>query len=340
MCEFVGREKELEIAKRLLNQNSSRIMVIHGKRRVGKTALAEKIAEGYRFFKFSGISPKESNYSAETQINNFIQDLSKQTGHSYEPCPNWHSAFSRLEDEIPDNEKTVVLFDEISWMAQGDPTFVGVLKNWWDLYIYHHKNILLIFCGSISTWIEKNIINSSAFYGRISAFINLQPLSIIDSAKLLRSRNFQGSPYEFYQLLSTFGGIPWYLEQIDPHKSPEQNILDLCFNSSGLLYNEFEHIFNDIFYRYGDIYHRILDLLVDGPKDLAEIREALDYPRGGQLGILLDNLVVAGFIAKHKQWSIKTCTRKKKNLYRICDPYTRFYLKCSDVPPPIEEGAS
>ncbi len=327
MQEFVGRESELRIAKKLLNQNESRIMVIRGRRRLGKTTLAEKIAEGYKFFKFSGLSPQDYAIQKKDPIQDFLEQLSKQTGKSYNYCDSWFVALSLLEKEIPDNEKTVILFDEISWMARGHRGLISSIKAWWDLSIVREKNVLLILCGSVSTWIEKNIIKSTALYGRISAFINLKPLSITDASTLLRLKNFKGSPYECYQILSILGGVPWYLKQIDTSLSVEQNIKDLCFNDSGLLYDEFDCIFNDVFSKYGDVYHRILTVLGDGPKDLSEIRKAINYPEGGQLSKLMDNLIVSGFVSKHRQWSLKTCDLKKQSIYRINDPYIRFYLK-------------
>lgn len=322
MEKFIGRKSEIETAKRLLQQEGSRILVINGRRRIGKSTLASKIAEGYKFFNFSGLAPEES----ADQLSNFLKQLSQQTGNSYEDCADWDDVLFAFSKEISETEKTVVLLDEISWMAHGDPNFIGKLKNWWDLHI-SHKNVLLIFCGSVSTWIEKNILNSTAFYGRISAIIRLQQLSISDSVALLKERGFRYPAFEFFKVLAVTGGVPWYLEQLNPQISANKNIENLCFNPSGILNFEFEKIFNDVFSRYGDIYRKILQELSNGMRTLSQIRTAVNYPNGGRLSLLMENLIISGFVSKHSLWSFKSKKLSNISLYRISDPYIRFYLK-------------
>lgn len=338
MSIFIGRASEIELIKRQLRMESSRIVVINGRRRIGKSRLAEEISKGYRFFSFSGLAPdlcSQSDKSKE-QLQKFIRQLQDQTNKNYEACLDWMDALYLLEREIPDNEKTVVLFDEISWMGMDDRNFVGKLKIWWDTKIAQRKNVLLIFCGSVSTWIEKNIINSTAFYGRISLVINLQPLSIPESAKFLRMRNFRKSAFDVLEILAVTGGVPWYLEQIDPNETNETNIKNLCFKLSGLLRNEFNIIFNDVFSKHGEVYNQILLTLSEGAKTLSEIRNKIEYAHSGQLSDLMSNLVLCGFITKHQQWSLKTKKLGKQSIYRISDPYIHFYLKY--IRPYVVEG--
>ena len=203
MSIFIGRTSEIELIKRQLKMEGSRIVVINGRRRIGKSRLAEEIAKGYRFFSFSGLASEQclDTDKSEDQLRHFIEQLSDKTKKNYDPCTSWLEALYLLAREIPDNEKTVVLFDEISWMGMDDHNFVGKLKTWWDTKIAHGKNVLLIFCGSVSTWIEKNILNSTAFYGRISLVINLQQLSIPEAAKFLRTRNFCKSAFDVLEIL-------------------------------------------------------------------------------------------------------------------------------------------
>ena len=334
MSIFVGREKELKLIKQMLQQEGAKILVVNGRRRIGKSTLIEHAAADVKFFKFSGLAPREK-LTAQDQIDNFFRWMTQNTGKKYKSCDDWTEALQKLSKALPKEKKTLILFDEISWMGIGDKDFVGKLKVWWDFDL-SKRNVLLVFCGSVSTWIEKNIINSTAFYGRISAKINLKPLSIPESVKVLRSRNFQGSPFEFYKILSVTGGVPWYLEQINPALSARENIEKLCFESSGLLRDEFDVIFNDVFSKHGDVYHRILLTLSDGMKTLLEIRDAIDYVSGGQLTEIIDNLILCGFITKHRQWSLKTGKLGKQSIYAISDPYIKFYLKY--IRPQISDG--
>lgn len=221
----------------------------------------------------------------------------------------------------------IILFDEISWMAHEDPAFVSKLKVWWDWIVDTQPHCLIVFCGSVSTWIEENILKSTAFFGRISLTITLRPLSLSESAHLLRSRGFKGSPYDMFRVLALCGGIPWYLEHIDPHLMGEENIKKLCFQRNGLLVLEFDRIFNDLFGKQGSTYKKILDNLKNGTLSLAEIRDKLAYAHSGTLSMLVKHLETAGFIAKTPSWSLKTESEGKQSLYRIEDPYIRFYLK-------------
>jgi AAA+ ATPase superfamily predicted ATPase len=323
---FVGRNEELALIREITRQNMSKLVVINGRRRIGKSTLALKAGENCRFLNFSGLAPVDG-ITARDQLGNFANLLAGQLHLPRRDFIDWHEALSCLSAHINPNEYTVILFDEISWMETGDKLFVSKLKVWWDTDISTRANVLLIFCGSVSTWIQKNIINSTSFFGRIAAVINLSPLSLADSTKMLRKIGFRGSTFEVFKILSVTGGVPWYLEQINSAMSADQNIAHLCFRRSGILFSEYEKIFNDLFARGGDIYGKILLCLSSGAKTLANIREETRYLHGGTLGELVNNLVICGFVSKHNQWSLKTKLPGKQSIYRICDPYIRFYLK-------------
>jgi len=212
-------------------------------------------------------------------------------------------------------------------MGKDDPTFVPKLKAWWDTIVLEKPHVLTIFCSSVSVWIEENILNSTAFFGRVNLTITLEPLSIPESTKLLKLLGFKGGVYEIYKLLSIFGGIPWYLEQIDPKNMADENIKALCYQKDALLVLEFDRIFHDLFNGKGTIYKKILDALKSGMKTLSQIRETIKFSHSGKLSTLLNHLIECGFVQKHIQWSLKNETILRQSLYRISDPYIRFYLK-------------
>tara|TARA_B110000459_G_C16580577_1_gene481081 strand:+ start:278 stop:1294 length:1017 start_codon:yes stop_codon:yes gene_type:complete len=186
---------------------------------------------------------------------------------------------------------------------------------------------MVVLCGSISTWIEENILKSTAFFGRINLTITLEPLPISDANKLLRAFGFQGSNYESYMLLTILGGIPWYLEQITPGQNSQDLIKQLCFRKDALLVLEFDRIFYDLFHGKGSLYKKILDSLKNGMKTLSDVRKITGIPHGGMLSNLTEHLITAGFVQKQSLWSFKTHNPLKQSLYRICDPYMCFYLK-------------
>lgn len=325
MQQFIGRKSELKKLDELSYLKRPKLVVVKGRRRIGKSRLIREFAKSKRFLTFAGIAPSNS-INTQDQKNAFIFQLSEQTKMAIPYTDDWGRALSCLTSYIT-QEKTVVLLDEISWMGSGDSTFVPKLKNWWDLELQRFPNLILVFCGSVSTWIEENIINSTAFYGRITLSILLQSLSIAESYKFLHVGGFKGSAYEIIKILSLTGGVPWYLEQISPKSMADQNIKRLCFESGGLLVDEFDSIFNDLFRHKNDVFKSVLEILKNGMCTLAQMREILNYSESGTLSNHMNQLIVAGFVTKHQQWSVSAGKERKQSLYRLSDPYIRFYLK-------------
>ena len=321
---FIGRKEELEKLQGLYCKAMSSLVLVRGRRRIGKSRLIAEFAASLPqniFWSFAGLAPQEG-MTAQGQRDHFARQLATFLKVPPLTFQDWSDAFEHLSLHLQDGD--IVLFDEISWMGAKDPSFIPKLKAWWDK---QHCKVMLIVCGSVSTWIEDNILKSTAFFGRVNLIITLAPLSISESAQLLRVMGFQGSSYEFYQLLSVLGGIPWYLEQVTSGITAEQTIKRLCFEKDGLLVSEFDRIFHDLFNGTGTVYKRILNLLKEGMKTLAEIRQALEFSRSGTLSQLMENLIVAGFVEKQQLWSFKTAKPLKQSLYRLADPYMRFYLK-------------
>jgi len=117
------------------------------------------------------------------------------------------------------------------------------------------------------------------------------------------------------------------LELIDPNLTAERNIQQLCFSPNGVLFQEFEKIFSDLFSKRNTIYRDIMCALVGSGKSQIEIVQALDMAKSGRFGGYLNDLVLSGFIKKYFSWDLKTGKESKLNQYRICDNYSRFYLK-------------
>ena len=323
---FIGRKNELQKLQALFSDRRAALVVVNGRRRIGKSRLVAEFAKGKRFLSISGLAPSQGT-TAQMQRDHFGRHLAKLLGVPPMSFADWSDAFDYLFHCIDDDKETVILLDEISWMGSCDPTFIPKLKNWWDDQVSHRPKTMLVFCGSVSTWIEKNIINSTAFFGRISFHLTLEPLTLPESAAFLKSIGFKGSNFEMYQILSILGGIPWYLEQIKPDDTVEQNIKRLCFEKGGMLVNEFKAIFHDLFDKEKGLQKNILDTLKDGAKTLAQVHKDLGKKPSGVWGKYMHQLITCGFVSQHPQWSLKTHLPLKQSLYRISDPFIRFYLK-------------
>ena len=194
-------------------------------------------------------------------------------------------------------------------------------------HLKKNNKLILILCSSVSTWIEENIIHNTAYFGRISWTLTLEPLPLFDCNKMLEQQGFKSSDYEKLKLLSVTGGIPWYIEQMQGEYSANDNIKRQAFTKGGVLSEDFNKIFHELFEKRDAIYKNIIHALANGAVDYDHIATHINYPKSGRLSEYLNNLVQAGFISKDATWSLQTEKITKLTNYRLSDNYIRFYLK-------------
>lgn len=325
---FIGREKEMESLRSLLVKRTGSLVACRGRRRIGKSTLIEEFARinGCRFIEIDGLMPREG-MTNEVQLRNFTDKLGAATNREIGSVTNWREAFGRLNQVIDDAEWTVVLLDEISWMGKYDPDFPGQLKSSWDSKLKKHDRLIVVVCGSVSAWISKNILKSAGFAGRFSRDIVLKELPISLCRRFWGAAADRIAAREILDVLSVTGGVPRYLEEIDPTLSAEENIRRLCFRRDGTLFNDFEAIFDQVFGDECEVKRSVLEILSEGPKTCSEIAAALGVGRGGSISESLDVLAESGFVAKDEGYNPETGKPARQSRYRICDNYTRFYLK-------------
>lgn len=324
---FIGRESEEAEFKRLTAKSTASLIVCQGRRRIGKSTFFRHCAQDADIFlSFEGLAPRDK-IDKKAQLEAFAIALNLQTKAPKVTLDSWPQAFDLLDSVLPATGTIVILLDEISWMAIGDPDFPGYVKSAWDARFSQRPKLILVLCGSVSSWIEENILKNTGFAGRPSWHLKLPPLALPACNQFWRGKAVDAA--EKLKALAVTGGVPRYLEEIDPAQTAEQNIERLCFNASGLLFNEFNLIFHDIFTRRADTCRDIMATLTDGAKTLAEIGAALGKKNtGGSLSAILEELELAGFLHRDGSFSPDTAkTMPRKVRYRILDNYIRFYLK-------------
>ncbi len=325
---FIGRQQELQALNKLFKKKAASLVVIQGRRRVGKSRLIEEFAKNHKFYEFSGILPTKKT-TIQSELDEFSRQLSMQTGLPDVKVDDWSKLFLLLADKIRKG-RIVVLFDEITWMGSKDPDFLGKLKNAWDIYFKKNAQLILVLCGSVSVWIEENILSSTGFLGRISFRLTLEELPLADCNHFWDKAGGIISPYEKLKILSVTGGIPRYLEEIKPTLSAEENIKDLCFVKGGALVNEFNEIFSDLFSKQSATYKALVKTLSVGSLTIKEICKKLDIGQTGFVSKYLENLVKSGFITRDYTWSLKSGEPSLLSHFRLSDNYLRFYLKYID----------
>ncbi len=322
---FVGRAKELETLNLLLKKKSASLVVIRGRRRVGKSRLIKEFVSGKKNWIFSGLPPVPG-MTKQRQLDGFSVQISQNLQVPKIQTSDWMVPFTFLAHQAK-GQKIIIVLDEISWMGSEDPDFLGQLKTSWDLHFSENLNLILILCGSVSSWIEENILRSTGFVGRVSIDMVLEELSLSESNQFWESQKTRVSAYEKFKILSVTGGIPKYLEEIIPSQSSVDTIHRLCFQSDGILFREFDQIFSDLFARKMQTYSNIVKTLSHAPLSLDEICTKLNFEKSGSVSRSLDDLAISGFVQEDRAWNLSANKLSNMKKFRLKDNYLRFYLR-------------
>lgn len=334
MLRFINREQELLLLEQEQSHRSARLIAVQGRRRIGKSSLIQRFATSAEIFlEFQGLAPYESNGKKVSQLENFAELFAEQSSLPLMQFRNWTEAFSTLANYV-EGKKTVILLDEISWMASDGPELPSKLKIAWDTHFKNNPSLMLFLCGSVSGWIQENILENRGFVGRVSRNITVGELSPKHSKELLQIPSHGVSDYDILKVLAITGGVPRYLEEFNLNTSVENNVRNLCFQPGGFLLKEFNLIFKDIFQKRGELYKEIVRQLVNQRQSLTELAAKLGRTPTGTLSAYLTELELAGFLAKDTPYTFQG-KRVKSSLYRIKDNYLRFFLKY--IEPKLEQ---
>lgn len=324
---FFGRESYLDELEALWAKTVPSLVTCRGRRRIGKSTLIAEFARRSkaRFVELVGEAPRAGMKNGD-QLRTFERQLRDKAGYRGESITDWYSAFKALNGVI-DKRKTVVLLDEISWMGQYDRNFAGELKTAWDVLFKKHERLVLVLCGSVSTWISENILNNTGFVGRASLNITVKELNLGECVKFWGKKARRMAPRDILDILSVTGGVPRYLEEINASLSADENIRRMCFTPHALLRDDFSKIFGTVFGENAEVKRNILRALAEGPRGVSEIADIIQYEKSGRLSNHLEELKIAGFISENAGLNPSSGKASKLVRFRISDNYTRFYLR-------------
>ena len=329
--DFIGRKEQLSQLSALWRKGTASLVTCQGRRRIGKSRLLDEFAlrSDCRFLKLSGLAPRKKMSNGD-QLRYFCESLSAKTGGQRQVASGWPEAFRFLGRAIASlckEGRTLVVLDEVSWMGGWDADFPGYLKDAWDDDFKRNDNLVFVLCGSVSAWIQRNILDSTGFVGRISLELEVGELPARDCLGFWRQTRGSVSAKEVFDMLSVTGGVPRYLEEIDPALTTDENIRRMAFSKSGTLFGDFNRIFSDVFGRKSRTKRMMLESLASGSKTLSEIAASIGKGRGGHVSEALEELELAGFVIRDRGVNPETSQPAKIDRYRIRDNYTRFYLR-------------
>ncbi len=323
MKELIARGRECDELDACIQSDKSEFVIICGRRRIGKTFLVDKYFDGKFDFKYVG----GHNLRTREQLQNFAKALKKYSKTKQPEFKDWTEAFDALEEyleSLPDDKRKVIFIDEMPWMDTSRSNFVSALENFWNGWAAAQYNIVLIATGSATSWMTGKLIkNRGGLHNRITRRIYLAPFNLQETEEYLKRRKSSWDRYEILQCYMLTGGVPFYLDMIEPRDSMAQNIDRLCFAEGAPLRGEFEELYHAVFTN-AESYIDVVRLLGQHRHGLtmSEMRKALKLKSGATLSRIVDNLEKCNFIGKRAVFG-----RKSEVVYRLIDFYTLFYFK-------------
>ena len=319
---MIGRNSEVEALREAVSADRSRFVVVYGRRRVGKTFLIRE-AFDYRFtFSHTGM---ESG-SMSDQLESFHASLIDQGMESCEVPKDWIQAFGLLKRflKASADERKVVFIDELPWMDTPRAKFVSALENFWNGWCAARKDIVLIVCGSATSWMIKKVLkNKGGLFNRANRVIYLEPFTLAECESYVRELGLSMGRREITEGYMVFGGAPYYWSLLDRSLSLAQNVDRLCFTQGGVLTAEFKRLYASVFKR-ADKHIKVVEALASRKSGMSrdEIVSAVGLKDSGKLSRILEELEESGFIRIYSPLG----RIKRGSIYQLVDAFTLFYL--------------
>ena len=324
---IIGRNTEIELLERYIASKNAEFIALYGRRRVGKTFLINQTFKNKFAFSMTGVLDGKK----EDQIDAFLDAMDIFGYESNKRPNNWMEAFTQLRkalsSKISEKSPCIVFIDEIPSLDTQGSGFTKALGHFWNSWAGNQDNIKLIVCGSATSWMIKNLIDSKGgLHNRITHEIKLLPFTLKETEEYLQSRNFTWSRQMVLQSYMFTGGVAYYLSLFDEAESLAQNIDRLYFSENGEMRREYKRLFKTLF-NAAEPYMRIVEILAQRKQGMTrkEIIEAMKSEKGGTLSEQLQNLAECGFIRKYMVRE-KKVIKENSGIYQLVDPFTLFHL--------------
>lgn len=322
--DIIGRAKEVEMLNKFASSDHAEFVAVYGRRRVGKTFLISKTFADRMIFETSGVLMGDK----EDQLGAFNQSL-RRIGYEGKSLNKWMDAFFALEQllepRIADRRRYVIFIDELPCLDVKGTRFVVALGHFWNSWVSKHDNLMLVVCGSATSWMVNNIVdNYGGLHNRITHTMYLHPFSLAQCEQYVQSRGFSWDRLAMLQAYMVFGGIPYYLSLIESGESVAMAIDRLLFSRQGELHSEYKRLFASLF-KNPEPYMAIVKALSQHRYGMTrnEIVAALGKHDGGKLSKQLANLERCDFITYYRTKTKKI--NKSGGIYMLSDSYTQFH---------------
>ncbi|MCQ2330637.1 MAG: AAA family ATPase [Paludibacteraceae bacterium] len=331
MAIIVGREQEIRELHDLYNSDRAQLVAVYGRRRVGKTFLIDEALKGKITFRHAGLSPVEQDGKRNLmpdQLKHFYHSLLLQGMRKSHIPESWLDAFFMLSQHLQNTDngsRQVVFLDELPWMDTPRSGFITAFEGFWNNWACHRDNVMVVVCGSASSWIlDKLINNHGGLYDRVTHEMHLHPFTLRECEQFLKTRHIRMTRYDIVQSYMMLGGIPYYLNYFQPENSLAQNVDRLFFNQQAKLHNEYDRLFTSVF-TDAETMRRIVDFLGTRHKGFtrAEILAHLGLEDSGSFSDKLKALESSDFVMSYVPFG----ESKRNKHYKLIDPFCLFFQR-------------
>ncbi len=334
---LIGRESERRELTHTLESGRPELIAVYGRRRVGKTYLIRNFFAKHICFELTG----ERDATRERQLAAFSTALVARTGYQHQTPRDWHEAFRELirylEEPSRTDDRKVVFFDELPWLAGRRSGFLSAFEQFWNTWASKQTSLIVVICGSAASWmIAKVLHQKGGLHNRVTRSMPLQAFKLHDTEAFLRSRGIQLDRKQLLELFMAVGGIPYYLDYVRKGRSAAQNIDALFFAPNAPLRDEFDKLFAALFENH-ERHLKVIRALAKQQSGLQrqELIAVKDLPSGGNLTTILDELEASGFVCR----TVPFGRTSRDTHYRLTDELTLFHLRWLDGKRQRDSGA-
>ena len=317
---FIGRKQELQFLEDKYNSKNGQLVVLYGRRRVGKTETLREFCRNkpHVFYSCREISDK-------LQLRSFSEKLmnEKIPAASYiKEFADWEAALRCITDLPYGDNKKLLIIDEFPYMCRNNESIPSILQNLWD-EVFKDENVMIVLCGSAMSFIEKELLaEKNPLYGRATGIYKMESMGFYDAAKFFPNYSDKDKIIAY----AVLGGIPHYLAQFDPDLSLYDNIKKNILTKGCALYSEVEFLLRQEL-RETSLYNSIIEAVALGNTKLNDISTKSLVEDTSKTSVYLKNLIELEII--EREFSVDDGTKERANtnrgLYRLTDNFFRFW---------------
>ena len=320
MNSFINRERELATLERLHAHPESRMMVLYGRRRLGKTTLLREFAKGKKCVYYMADQAGEvsqRNALARVMASALNEPLLEQVHYA-----EWYDLFAAFDRVRSPKQKVVLMLDEYQYLCKAQTAFSSYLQKWWDEH-WKDGNLFLLLCGSLTSMMyRETLAHSSPLYGRSSGQILLRPLAYGHIPSFLKEPT-EKNCVERYALC---GGIPRYLELLSDIAHFDSALVEGVLNPDAPLHNEARYLLQDEI-DVPNICWSLLEAIASGATRISELASRLAQP-ANSLTRYLSLLRDLSIVEREVPVSEKNPAKSKRGVYAIKDSFLRLWFGC------------